>query len=236
VFGCIQTSDVTTKRAVRRLQIRRSLHSVARQGPGLETQQTELRSSHKNYQWKEATIMDQTQSAANLHTMDGQAAPRQKSCDAMKVACDTGTLGEIVAANQKMILDYYGDVQGQARMSFNAACGAADIGFAVLIDSLIYAIRLESVHLPQMPDGITKITPSTLFAWVGVASGTIIEFIAYVSFRLYGQCSRQFSAFHIAWNVPLDIWSPTKSPTRLLLNLTRIRPFMTWCASWPTLQ
>jgi hypothetical protein len=126
-----------------------------------------------------------------------QASRWQKSCDGMGTAVDGASLGNIVAKTQLMINDYYADVQRQANMSFYAACVAASVGFGVLIGSLIHAIGLESGSQLANQHPAAVISPSTLFSLVGVASGMIIEFIAYVSFRLYGQCSRQFAAFHI---------------------------------------
>jgi len=126
-----------------------------------------------------------------------QAGRWQKSCDGMGSAVDGESLGGIVTKTQEMINNYYTDVQRQANMSFYAACAAAIIGFGVLIYSLIYGLGLESRTEVTQQHSATMISPSTLFALVGVASGIVIEFIAYVSFRLYGQCSRQFAAFHI---------------------------------------
>ena len=117
-----------------------------------------------------------------------------------------------------MILDYYQDVQKQARMSFVAAWAAAVVGFGVLIASLAYAMIRDSESKPSSPivvaavpssaDSVPRaliagesqagtIAPSHILAAIGVASGIIIEFIAFVSFRLYGQASRQFGTFHI---------------------------------------
>jgi hypothetical protein len=119
-----------------------------------------------------------------------QASRWQKLCDGMGSAVDGASLGNIVAETQRMIFKYYKDVQRQASMSFYAACAAAIIGFGVLIYSLHYAIGSN-------PGPTALTSPAAILSLVGVATGIVIEFIAYVSFRLYGQCSRQFAAFHI---------------------------------------
>jgi hypothetical protein len=101
-------------------------------------------------------------------------------CDEIGKAVDDGKMGDIVAKHEKLILQYYEDVQDQAKKSFFVAVGTAGIGFGVLIFSLGYALmKGESM------------------TWIGTASGIVIEFIAAVTFWLYGRVARQFSAFHI---------------------------------------
>jgi hypothetical protein len=105
-------------------------------------------------------------------------------------------MGQIVAKTEKLILHYYEDVQAQAIQSFRSAKVAAYVGFVVLLCSVGYLMVVDFLTL------IHRITPQQNvsrmdIAWVGIASGTIVEFIAGVNLLLYGRAARQFGAFHI---------------------------------------
>ena len=125
----------------------------------------------------------------NGTTMKPVSSVQQKrqNCDELKVAM-TGSIGDIVSAHEKMILQYYADVQQQAKQSFDAAKIVAALGFIVLIATLVYIFWL--VWHPKISGSITVAT-------VGTVSGVLIEFIAAINFWLYSRASKQFGAFHI---------------------------------------
>jgi hypothetical protein len=84
-------------------------------------------------------------SVAELRVKPGLANEEQdkkeKHCDEVGAALDQGTLGEMVAKHEKLILKYYEDVQRQASQSFELAQQIAWWGFFVLVGSLVAAFR-----------------------------------------------------------------------------------------------
>jgi hypothetical protein len=98
-------------------------------------------------------------------------------------------------SHEKLILQYYEDVQKQATDSFRAARFVAYIGFGVLIITWLYTLGLDLFgNLP-----VFHVSPADhkSAVRVGVISATLIEFIASVNFWLYSKASKQFGAFHI---------------------------------------
>jgi hypothetical protein len=118
----------------------------------------------------------------------------KKTCDEVGEAIDKGKIGEIVAKHEKLILQYYGDVQDQAKRSFDTALKFAKIGFGVLIGTLLWVLFFDVLARFQI-GGMTE--ASFKVASMGVVSGIFIEFIAAVAFVLYARGAKQFGAFHI---------------------------------------
>jgi len=127
----------------------------------------------------------------------GESLPPQlrKTCDELAEALDEGGIGKIVAKHEQLILHYYADVQAQARQSFITARIAALVGFAVLIGTVMYALRVD--WLTRLDPGRLSGGASSMVSYVGLLGGALIEFIAAVAFWLYSRGARQFSAFHI---------------------------------------
>jgi hypothetical protein len=121
---------------------------------------------------------------------------KHKTCNELENAL-AGNLAKTVSAHEKMILQYYQDVQQQATQSFEAAKKVAWVGFGVLIGTLVYVIVFDALaHLNMLED--TSVPKNLLtVGGIGVVSGVLIEFIAAVNFWLYGRASKQFGAFHI---------------------------------------
>jgi TRADD-N domain-containing protein len=119
-----------------------------------------------------------------------------ETCDALEKAL-TGDLAETVAAHERMILKYYGDVHLQATKSFDSAKRVSQVGFGVLIATLVYTLVFDALAHFNMPG--VKVDTSNLLTvgGIGVISGVLIEFIAGINFWLYGRAARQFNAFHI---------------------------------------
>lgn len=124
-----------------------------------------------------------------------ERAERQKECDEVGAAIDQGTLGDIVAKHEKLILRYYEDVLQQAKQSFELAKSIAWIGFFVLIGSLACAILLDILYRFNMGVNVTE--KSLSIGTAGLIGGAIIEATAAGAFWLYSQTAKQFSAFHI---------------------------------------
>lgn len=124
------------------------------------------------------------------------AADKVKACDAVGAALDTGTVGDMVAKHEKLILHYYGDVLDQAKQSFRSAKVVAWIGFAVLIVTLAYTLLFDAMTRLHIA-GLSMVEASRTAVSLGVVSGALIEFIAGVDFWLYNKAARQFAAFHI---------------------------------------
>ena len=119
-----------------------------------------------------------------------------QACEDLGVAINKGGLGDIVAKHEKLILQYYRDVQQQAMKSFNTARHAAIFGFVVLIFTLAYTLGVDGwtrLHGGKPEDSANFMT----VAIMGAVSGALIEFIAGVAFWLYARVARQFAAFHI---------------------------------------
>jgi hypothetical protein len=125
-----------------------------------------------------------------------QLTEKEKTCDELREAIDNGKMGDIVAKHEKLILQYYEDVQRQAKQSFNSAKFVAQIGFWVLIVTLTYALVFDALNRFQKV-GLSMKGSSLTVAGVGVVSGILIESIAGINFWLYARGARQFSAFHI---------------------------------------
>jgi len=125
----------------------------------------------------------------------GANAEAERICAEVGVALDAGKLGDIVAKHEQLIRNYYVDVQDQARRSFDAAIFAAEIGFWVLIGTLVCALIIDVLSLYYKNPAMTKV--SLTVGGVGLVSGFLIEFIAGVAFWIYAQGAKQFSAFHI---------------------------------------
>jgi hypothetical protein len=118
----------------------------------------------------------------------------EKTCEQVGNAVDTGSVGAIYAKLQKMIMQYYEDVQCQAKASFNIAKWLAIAGFGVLVGTLLFVVYTN------WPDHNSA--NSVASAWkgvggVGVVSGAALEFISGTAFFLYTRSARQFGAFHI---------------------------------------
>jgi hypothetical protein len=122
---------------------------------------------------------------------------KAKACHALGNAMNGPDIGQIVAKTEKLILHYYEDVQNQAVQSFRSAKVAAYIGFGVLLLSIGYLVTVDFLILiGQITRPGNEATRMDI-AWVGVASGFIVEFIAGVNLLLYGRAARQFGTFHI---------------------------------------
>jgi hypothetical protein len=107
-----------------------------------------------------------------------------------------GNLSELVVKVEEMILQYYDDVHTQAEGSFGSAKTAAWIGFGVLIGTVLYIVVNDLLgHLS--PSWRDMDTHAMSVGSIGLISGALIEFIAWVNFSLYGRAAKQFSAFHI---------------------------------------
>jgi hypothetical protein len=123
-------------------------------------------------------------------------AEKHKACDELENAL-SGNLAKTVSAHEKMILQYYQDVQQQATQSFRAAKMVAWVGFGVLIGTLVYVLVFDALaHLNMLHESSVPKNLLTV-GGIGVVSGVLIEFIAGVNFWLYGRASKQFGAFHI---------------------------------------
>jgi hypothetical protein len=120
---------------------------------------------------------------------------KEKACEEVGIALDSGKIGEIVAKHEKLIMQYYGDVQVQAKRSFDSANFAAKLGFWMLVGTLVYALVFDGLYRLNVAPAMTDSSLSV--AKVGIVSGALIEFIAAVAFWLYSRSARQFSAFHI---------------------------------------
>jgi hypothetical protein len=121
---------------------------------------------------------------------------RHKVCDQVGNALSEGKIGDIVASHEKLIMEYYGDVQRQANKSFESAQFVAKLGFYVLIGTLAYTLIVDGAtrFFAKAPeDSANFMTVAVL----GAISGALIEFIAAISFWLYARGARQFGAFHI---------------------------------------
>jgi hypothetical protein len=124
------------------------------------------------------------------------ATEKRRACEEVGNAVDTGGVGEIVTKHEKLILQYYEDVQRQAKQSFGSAKSVAYMGFCVLIATLTYTLLFDALSRIQI-SGLAMSQPSRAVASIGVVSGALIEFIAGINFWLYSRASRQFGAFHI---------------------------------------
>jgi hypothetical protein len=108
---------------------------------------------------------------------------KERACEEVGSALNTGDIGEIVAKHEKLILKYYEDVRGQAERSFAIARSAAFIGFAVLIGTVFYIFGFNAWH--RFDNAAPAMDVSTTASVIGVVSGALIEFTAGVTFWLY---------------------------------------------------
>lgn len=129
----------------------------------------------------------------NIISQPAEHAAKVRACDELEDAL-AGNLGKTVSAHERMILQYYRDVQQQAIQSFGAAKRVAWIGFGVLIGTLLYALVFDALGHFDMLSGSRNLLT---VGGIGVVSGVLIEFIAGVNFWLYGKAAKQFGAFHI---------------------------------------
>ncbi len=65
--------------------------------------------------------------------MSAHASNKRNTCEEIATALGTGKVGDIVSKHEKLILQYYEDVQKQATESFRAAKLVSYLGFSVLI-------------------------------------------------------------------------------------------------------
>jgi hypothetical protein len=123
---------------------------------------------------------------------------KAEACHELSEAMNGPDIGQIVAKTERLILHYYEDVQNQAVQSFNSAKVAAYVGFVVLLVSIGYLVVVDYLILMgQISPPADAAAGRMDIAWVGVASGFIVEFIAGVNLFLYGRAARQFGTFHI---------------------------------------
>src|SRR5437868_4969469 len=88
--------------------------------------------------------------------LDEGEKEKEKDCEEVGVALDKGTLGDIVANHEKLILKYYKDVQQHAKQSFELARSIAWIGFFVLMGSMGCAIILDILFRFNMGVNVTE--------------------------------------------------------------------------------
>lgn len=112
----------------------------------------------------------------------------ERTCTELSDEIEKGSLGAVYAKHQKLIMQYYEDVQDQAQRSFAIAAILAVAGFLVLLGTL------GVVGWHTWGD---KWWNQATFAGAGVVSGFVIEYIAKIAFDLYARCAKQFGAFHI---------------------------------------
>src|SRR5215472_13374774 len=67
-------------------------------------------------------------------------AEKQKTCKELEEAAPHQPVGKMVAKHQELILQYYKDVLTQAKQSFDSAKSVANIGFWVLIGTMVYVL------------------------------------------------------------------------------------------------
>jgi TRADD-N domain-containing protein len=112
----------------------------------------------------------------------------ERTCAELSDEIEKGSLGAVYAKHQKLIMQYYVDVQDQAQRSFAIAAILAVAGFLVLIGTL------GVVGWHSWGD---KWWNQGTFAAAGVVSGFAMEYVAKIAFDLYARCAKQFGAFHI---------------------------------------
>jgi hypothetical protein len=122
-------------------------------------------------------------------------AALKEDCEKLGEAIDHGTMGDIVAKHEKMILEYYKDVKKQSEKSFNTAKFTAIFGFGIIVFSLFYVLIFDG--LSRFNIGNANANSAIDISKIGLISGCLIEFIAAISFVLYARGARQFSTFHI---------------------------------------
>ena len=127
-----------------------------------------------------------------------------KTCEELADAIDHGSIGQILAKHEKLILHYYEDVLEQVQKSFNTAERSAIVGFIVLIGTVIFVLVFDALgRLGKLPDFTpTEVNPNggwtpLITVVASTAAGIVIEGVAALAFVLYGRTARQFAAFHI---------------------------------------
>ena len=143
-----------------------------------------------------ATMLDAEVSEAQIAVPPPRTV-KIKACHELSEAMNGPDIGQIVAKTEKLILHYYEDVQAQAVQSFRSAKVAAYVGFVVLLVSIGYLVLVDLLILTGQVTRPANDASTMDIAWVGVASGFIVEFIAGVNLILYGRAARQFGTFHI---------------------------------------
>jgi hypothetical protein len=132
--------------------------------------------------------------SAELQANSSAEAIRQ-ACDELQESVEQGTLGDIVAKLEKLVLRYYSDVLLQANQSFFSARRVAWVGFAVLAVTLAYTLVFDALARFGILEPASD--NSMTVEKVGIVSAVLVEFIAGINFWLYSRGARQFSAFHI---------------------------------------
>jgi hypothetical protein len=116
----------------------------------------------------------------------------ETACHELKVAVDTGSMGEMVERNHNLIMQYYADVLANAEKSFQIARWSAVGGFAIFVITLLCVIGVELAFRPGVAGRESLLTVSGL----GALTGCIVQVFAGVAFYLYQKASDQFGAFH----------------------------------------
>jgi hypothetical protein len=120
---------------------------------------------------------------------DARTKEFQKACDELKTAVDRGSIGEIVKANQDLIMRYYKDVLEHSNRSFSVARLSAIGGFTIFVLTLIYSVGVDRFGTDN--DAVSAVSK------IGIISGLIVQVFSGVTFYLYQKASDQFAAFHI---------------------------------------
>jgi hypothetical protein len=141
------------------------------------------------------TLLGMAVSRTRLETATPKDAAL-KSCEELQHALNTGDVGAIAEKVQKLILAYYGDVQGQATESFASAKRVSLFGFALLLATVGYVVFIDLMgHI--RPPWFTVTMEGMGVGTIGLISAGLVEFIAAVNFVLYSRATKQFGAFHI---------------------------------------
>jgi hypothetical protein len=110
-----------------------------------------------------------------------EAANQITSYAKIAAMANPANLQEVGAAQLLMLNKYYQSVLQQAQQSFRWAFVAAGIGLLFFLAAITFLAL-------QMPENISIIS---------LICGALVEVIAAINFYLYGQTSRQSSAFHV---------------------------------------
>ncbi|WP_247232225.1 TRADD-N-associated membrane domain-containing protein [Telluribacter sp. SYSU D00476] len=127
-------------------------------------------------------------SNAQMSSLEASDSTPKKPLEEAKKNCEEvahiqpGSINEMGAKLQQMILNYYQDVRKQAQQSFYCAMGAAIVGTILWSCAAFIDIRSES---------------TSNYSRLGYISGSLIQVISAINFYLYNKTARQFSAFHI---------------------------------------
>jgi hypothetical protein len=136
-----------------------------------------------------AELLNREVSSMALRDHDRLKNDLESACQGFGAAIDRGSMGDIVARVQELVVRYYDDVRLQAERSFTLAQGSAIGGGVIFFLAFVYGVAVDF----KRPDTYTMFVPSAL----GVISGAIIQVYAGVPYFLYKRVAEQFSAFHI---------------------------------------